>query len=255
MASLPSLSSGLRASINQNLAQIVELHEDILGELHRIVPDSEYTQVDVTLPSAISFRPQYLGHRRLNSLDAVPEDNMAPSWLSDTPGMLVEPQTAAEVSKILGRRMNRFFIYKEYGAKYEMMMRDVAMAHRTMPEWESYQKGLETLASTLGTARAKSTASKKALTIADLLVKPIQRICKYPLLFSELLKYTPASDCANSHMEVESILIRLREATAEINRATNDTRMKTTLEKTWLLQDRLVFVNRVWHLAFAEALS
>jgi hypothetical protein len=151
--------------------------------------------------------------------------------------------------------MNRFFIYKEYGAKYEMMMRDVAMAHRTMPEWESYQKGLETLASTLGTARAKSTASKKALTIADLLVKPIQRICKYPLLFSELLKYTPASDCANSHMEVESILIRLREATAEINRATNDTRMKTTLEKTWLLQDRLVFVNRVWHLAFAEALS
>jgi hypothetical protein len=46
-------------------------------------------------------------------------------------------------------------------------------------------------------------------------------------------------------MEVENALIRLREATAEINRATNDARMKAILEKTWLLQDRLVFPNQV----------
>lgn len=75
--------------------------------------------------------------------------------------------------------------------------------------------------------------------------QPIQRICKYPLLFAELLKYTPVSDCAYSHMEVENALMRLREATAEINRATNDARMKATLEKTWILQDRLVFPNQV----------
>lgn len=52
-------------------------------------------------------------------------------------------------------------------------------------------------------------------------------------------------DCANSHMEVENTLIRLREATAEINRATDDTRMRLILEKTWILQDRLVFANQV----------
>lgn len=46
-------------------------------------------------------------------------------------------------------------------------------------------------------------------------------------------------------MEVESALLRLREATAEINRATNDRRMKSTLEKTWILQDRLVFPEQV----------
>lgn len=55
------------------------------------------------------------------------------------------------------------------------------------------------------------------------------------------------SDCPYSHMEVENTLIRLREATAEINRATNDARMKATLEKTWILQDRLVFPNQVWY--------
>lgn len=39
--------------------------------------------------------------------------------------------------------------------------------------------------------------------------------------------------------------MRLREATAEINRATNDCAMRTTLERTWVLQDRLVFPNKV----------
>jgi hypothetical protein len=46
-------------------------------------------------------------------------------------------------------------------------------------------------------------------------------------------------------MEIENVLIRLREATTEINRATDDPRMKVTMEKTWLLQDRLSFKDMV----------
>jgi hypothetical protein len=46
-------------------------------------------------------------------------------------------------------------------------------------------------------------------------------------------------------MEVETALMRLREATSEINRSAEDNLMKVTLEKTWLLQDRIVFPNRV----------
>ncbi|GKT83011.1 rho guanyl nucleotide exchange factor [Colletotrichum tofieldiae] len=242
---------GLRSSINRNLTDIVELHEELLGELHRVVPDSEYTQIDIPpLPSKVTDH----GHQRLRSLDSVPEDdNRAISWLQEVPGMISEAQIAGDVAK-----MNRFFIYEEYGAKYEMMIKDVASAHRTMPQWDTYQRGIEALASSLGPASTHTDQSKKSLTIGDLLVKvrslplrllaksltsyqPIQRICKYPLLFAELLKYTPVADCPNSHMEVESALLRLREATAEINRATSDRRMKSTLEKTWILQDRLVF--------------
>ncbi|KAK1986529.1 RhoGEF domain-containing protein [Colletotrichum cereale] len=239
LASLPTLPMGLRSSINRNLTDIVELHEELLGELHRVVPDSEYTQIEVPpLPSKAADR----GHRRLRSLDSVPEDDeRAISWLQEVPGMISEAQIAGDVAKVFSRKMNRFFIYEEYGAKYEMMIKDVASAHRTMPQWNTYQRGIEALASSLGPASTHTDQSKKSLTIGDLLVKPIQRICKYPLLFAELLKYTPVTDCPNSHMEVESALLRLREATAEINRATSDRRMKSTLEKTWILQDRLVF--------------
>lgn len=67
--------------------------------------------------------------------------------------------------------MHRFFIYEEYGAKYEMMIKDVATTHRTMPQWETYQKGLEALASSLGSVNNHLDHSRKSLTIGDLLVK------------------------------------------------------------------------------------
>ncbi|KAM7196142.1 hypothetical protein V8F20_007177 [Naviculisporaceae sp. PSN 640] len=241
LASLSTLPPGLRSSINRNLTDIVELHEEMLGELHRAVPDSEYTQPELQFNGNNAGT---LGHQRWRSLDVVPEDKDRVSWLREIPGVVADPQIAAEVAKIFSRKMNRFFIYEEYGAKYELMIKDVASAHRTMPGWQSYQKGLEVLAASLGSLNSQLDHGRKSLTIGDLLVKPIQRVCKYPLLFAELLKNTPVIDCPYSHMEVENALIRLREATTEINRATDDVRMKSVLEKTWVLQDRLVFANQ-----------
>lgn len=46
-------------------------------------------------------------------------------------------------------------------------------------------------------------------------------------------------------MEIDNALVRLREATGAINRATDDPQVRATLERTWLLQDRLVFPDQV----------
>ena len=46
-------------------------------------------------------------------------------------------------------------------------------------------------------------------------------------------------------MEIDKVLGRLRETTGEINRATDDPRMKATMEKTWILQDRLLLNGQV----------
>ncbi|KAM0520172.1 hypothetical protein ACHAPE_003452 [Trichoderma viride] len=247
LAALPSICVGLRSSINQNLTKIVKLHEELLGELHRAVPYSEYAQINVA-PTITPFaNPSCLhahSHKRWSSLGAVPEQNMKAKWLLKAPGMLADPQVAAEVAKVFAKKINMLFIYEEYGATYEMMIKDISAAQQVMPNWETYQKGLEALAMALGSSKSSEEGAKKALTINDLLVKPIQRICKYPLLFSELLKCTPISDCPNSHMEIENTLTRLREATTEINRASDDEGIKSILEKTWILQDRLAFPDR-----------
>lgn len=99
---------GLRSSINRNLTEIVELHEEILGELHRAVPDAEYSQMDLAPSVAGMTKHAYAyvpGHRRWSSLDAVPEHDKRVSSLLNVPGMLSDPQVAAEVAKIFGKKV------------------------------------------------------------------------------------------------------------------------------------------------------
>lgn len=67
--------------------------------------------------------------------------------------------------------MHRFFAYEEYGAKYELMVKDLASTSRTMPNWDIYQKGLEALAASLASINTQNSRAKKGLTVGDLLIK------------------------------------------------------------------------------------
>ncbi|KAI7768002.1 hypothetical protein LZL87_001876 [Fusarium oxysporum] len=169
LAALPTLPERLRSSINHNLDQILQLHEEILGELHRVVPDSEYSQADHLIISSLKLNNPKTGHRRWPSLDMVPGDQGSLQLLEKEPGVLSEPQVAADAAKIFSKRIHRFFMYKEYGAKYEMMIKDATSALETLPEWELHQKGLEAFAFTMESSL--SSDRRKALTIGDLLVK------------------------------------------------------------------------------------
>jgi hypothetical protein len=106
MASIPSLSSNLRTSINVNLNEIVELHEEILGDLHRVVPHSEYTQAVYSETQLFTATSR---HNRWRSLDAVPENTGGTSWLQRIPGMTAEPKIAATVARIFGQKVSLFF--------------------------------------------------------------------------------------------------------------------------------------------------
>ncbi|KAG7132266.1 hypothetical protein HYQ45_009287 [Verticillium longisporum] len=181
LASLPTLPLGMRSSINRNLTDIIQLHEEILSDLHRVVPDSEYALPDFPRPPAASTGQ---GHRRWRSLDAVPEHHHPAPWIREAPSIGSEAQIAGDVARVFSRKMNQFFIYEEYGAKYEMMIKDVASTQRKMPHWEDYQKGLEALASSLGPVNSRFDQSRKSLTIGDLLVKPIQRMCKADQIYT-----------------------------------------------------------------------
>lgn len=104
MASIPTLSLSLKASITRNLNEIVELHDELLGNLHHAIPYSEYSQVYCV--DETSHRPPY-NHHRWRSLDSVPEHG-GYSWLQGIPGMTAEPQEAASVARVFGQKVNTF---------------------------------------------------------------------------------------------------------------------------------------------------
>ena len=75
--------------------------------------------------------------------------------------------------------------------------------------------------------------------------QPIQRVCKYPLLFEDLRKHTPVCDDPDAHFELTKVLYRLQETTNEIDKATVDPKTRKLIETTWLLQDRMIFEDNV----------
>lgn len=101
------MPQGLRSSINQNLADVVDLHEELLGELHRTVPHSEYTQLDLASRS----KSHGHSHRRIRSLNVVPEDDGCMSWLETVPGMVAEPSVAADVAKVFTNKVSFFCVF------------------------------------------------------------------------------------------------------------------------------------------------
>ncbi|CAO1614905.1 unnamed protein product [Parajaminaea phylloscopi] len=69
-------------------------------------------------------------------------------------------------------------------------------------------------------AAATSTQTSTRLTLADLLIKPIQRLCLYPLILQTIIKHASPEDAA--HREMEAAVLALEAAAQEVNRIGKD---------------------------------
>src|SRR5690606_15343253 len=59
--------------------------------------------------------------------------------------------------------------------------------------------------------------TKQLHNLQDYLIKPVQRICKYPLLFKELLKCTPQDH--PDYWALEATLVKLEEVAHSVNQS------------------------------------
>ncbi|EKG18351.1 hypothetical protein MPH_04352 [Macrophomina phaseolina MS6] len=252
LTSVPTVPNQTRTAIHRNVSQILQLHEDLLGELHSIVPNSEYTHDDVWN----SPRPPKTKHSRWHSVDIVPgrvaalavnrrqQRHSLDLGKSEEPtpvALTADTQTVADIARLFERYLKRFFTYEEYSAQFEAVSDELESSHRTISAWQDYERGIEALSRAVVSDSKKDTSGRKGLTLADLLIKPIQRPSKYPLFFADLLKHTPVADDPVAHGELEKAYYRLKDANQEINNAKDDPVTRKLIETTWLLQDRLVF--------------
>jgi hypothetical protein len=137
--------------------------------------------------------------------------------------------------------MKRFFTYEEYGAHWTTMSQDLTTMCRGLHGWQEYERGVEALQKVVASENNREAGNKKALAFPDLLIKPIQRVCKYPLLFDDLCRHTPVYDDPEAHAELEKALFRFQETIREVNKAKDDPKTRRLIEITWQLQDRLAF--------------
>ncbi|KAF2638323.1 hypothetical protein P280DRAFT_404969 [Massarina eburnea CBS 473.64] len=251
LTAVPSLSAQTRTSIQQNISQILQLHEDLLADLQHAVPQADFTQstqqetFPVTRAKHIRFHSadlmpgRFVEHkitRKLrHSLDIGRSPDRRPQ------GLVIDTKTIGEIAKIFNKHMKRFFTYEEYGAHWTTMSQNLTSTCRNLHGWQEYERGVEALSKVVASENNRQTSSRKALSFSDLLIKPIQRVCKYPLLFDDLCRHTPVYDDPEAHAELEKALFRLQETIREVNKAKDDPKTRRLIEITWQLQDRLMF--------------
>ena len=247
LASANSISSRLRHSIQQNVLNLLHLHERILDSLHRAAFKSAARKWADTLSPKGAASPR---HARWRTLEPSVAGRMARVHrrarssldsrdLSKTRARLVgaDPTDVTDIIQIFRTSISQFFAYEEYCANHEIIAHDLQRHLPTL--WSTYEAGIESLARSLVSIDRRKEDSRKALTVGDLLIKPIQRICKYPLLFEDLLKQTPVSDCPSTHSELESMVQSLKDIVEAVNHATHSLEARIHIHRRWSLQARL----------------
>ncbi|KAF2268311.1 Rho guanyl nucleotide exchange factor [Lojkania enalia] len=250
LASVPALSNHTRASIQHNISQILQLHQDLLAELHQAVPHADFTQsaqqetYPVTKAKHIRFHSadmtgrfadNKVARRLRHSLEIGRSPDRRPRTLA------TDTKTVGSIAKIFNKHMKRFFTYEEYGAHWTTMSQDLTSVCKGLQGWYDYERGVEALSKIIASENNRESSSRKALSFPDLLIKPIQRVCKYPLLFEDLCRHTPVYDDPEAHAELEKALFRLQETIREVNKAKDDPKTRKLIEISWHLQDRLAF--------------
>lgn len=251
LTALPNLSGQTKSSIQQNISQILQLHEDLLDELHQAVPQADFTKsahheaYPVTKAKHIRFHSadiipgRFAEHKAARRLRHSLEIGRSPDRRPR--GLVTDTKTIGSIAKIFNKHMKRFFAYEEYGAHWTTMSSDLTNMCKGLHGWQEYERGVEALQKVIASENNREAGSKKALSFSDLLIKPIQRVCKYPLLFDDLCRNTPVYDDPEAHAELEKALFRLQETIREVNKAKDDPKTRRLIEITWQLQDRLVF--------------
>ncbi|KAL9601799.1 MAG: hypothetical protein Q9219_002289 [cf. Caloplaca sp. 3 TL-2023] len=249
LATTPNGFHRTSAQVHQNVKEILRLHEDLLCQLQPVVRRST-RQVD-NVRREIPIPPKHHRHRnaegnRITSAVAGLVHAARTSVDTTRPTQTISPLPmtnhgdVAAVAKIFEKMLGRFFIYYEYGSQYELMLRDMVVTSKSINNWHAFERSIEALANSLASSSGSEESSKKGLAFEDLLIKPIQRICKYPLLFDELYNNTLEADDAETHADLSRLLFRLREMTTEINQATNDPQTQAQVQRAWRLQDLLI---------------
>ena len=111
LATLPALTQPTRHSIKRNLMEILELHEDFLGELHRVIPNSEFNSETSTHGGDLDVRrreivPSTLGKSRVSSSSTHATAEAEEKGF----GMSASPQIVNEVATVFDRMVRSLLL-------------------------------------------------------------------------------------------------------------------------------------------------
>ncbi|PYH94759.1 rho guanyl nucleotide exchange factor [Aspergillus ellipticus CBS 707.79] len=234
----------VRPGIYHNVQQIRDTHEDFLAQIRKLTTISNIAgaEFDSLMPhglykrlSAIDFGFKAFHHRSLRSR------NFRASVECRLKALAAETKEALQVAQEVENLAKSFTVYKVFCKNYGLLSEDVTLLHQLIPNWHIFDQGIEALSKSVASIERQTQDENKAMSLNDLLIKPVQRLCKYPLLLEELLKWTHIQDDPSAHDGIRQALETVRAAVSEINQVTENPISQALVDDTLSLQDMLDF--------------
>ncbi|KAJ5621420.1 hypothetical protein N7528_006203 [Penicillium herquei] len=235
----------VRTQIRHNIQQMHEIHERFLRNLGEMSPQSAHPPPDDALDFVSRGLSKRLGNIELPGLKGRPHRSLRTRSMKTEMekrrrSLMSEPGEALEVAReIEALQTISFSAYDEYCRNFELLSQDIALLRRSITDWPVYDKGIEALSKSVASTDSRRHEENKSMMMSDLMIKPIQRLCKYPLILSDLLSATPSSDCPSANNVMHQVLENMRVQVAQINSATGNPVNKDRIQKTLLLQKKI----------------
>ncbi|KAI2730180.1 hypothetical protein CBS147332_2032 [Penicillium roqueforti] len=234
-----------RREIYDNIQEILGIHERFLNQLQRASPMSA-PQAQQAGASELTSRgiTKRIGSLDLGSLKGLQQRSLRTRSLKASVNqrlmaLTAEPTEGLEVARELEKLALSFPAYDQFCSNYELLTQDVALLRRSIANWTIYDQGIEALSKSVASTERRRQEDHKSMTLNDLLIKPIQRLCKYPLVLQDLLRSTPVSDCPSSHDGIQQVLDSIRLLVTRVNLSAGNPINKDRIDKTIVLQDKV----------------
>ncbi|OJD20509.1 hypothetical protein ACJ73_08157 [Blastomyces percursus] len=235
-------------ALQRSTLDLISLHEHLLTKLEDAMPRSDrvISPIWTTARRHIKFPNMDDSLTKANRKSVTTRKLREPvdSRIKSSKSVAAEPNEAAAVARIMQSMLPQFKVYEDYGVKYQLVFKEIDLLRKSITSWQAFDHGIEALLKNVVSTNTREAISNQCFTLGDLLMKPIQRVCKYQLFLAELLKSTPVVDCPSSHAIIEGALQRTLSASHDINRATGDPVAKDRIRKTMLLGERLDFSKK-----------
>ena len=115
LASICALSTHAKTLVRENLSQLLHIHEGILGELHKVMPHSEYSHAHAKETPAIHYRGHVRWHSADSGINKIKDSRLARRFRhsvdlarppkQNIPGLTAEPKVVADVAKVFENRV------------------------------------------------------------------------------------------------------------------------------------------------------
>ncbi|KAJ1949941.1 hypothetical protein FBU59_000918 [Linderina macrospora] len=110
---------------------------------------------------------------------------------------LVRARSVRAVAKLFTSEAHGFEAYVEYCTKYHKLC-DILDSLEADPGWTGFLSQVQT--------QIDEHSGRRRLALRDFLIKPVQRICKYPLFLKDLIKHTHRETDSTTYTELVNAL-------------------------------------------------